>query len=83
MRCPSCGAEISDEALYCPYCGAQVMRTGSRPVDQLRRAMGRIFERLPIKRGPQARCPNCGAELGPEARFCVNCGYTRTGPEAS
>lgn len=52
-------------------------------MDQLRRAVGRIFERIPIKRGAQARCPNCGAELGPEARFCSNCGYTRAGPETA
>jgi hypothetical protein len=28
MNCPKCGKQVSDEAVYCPYCRAQLKATG-------------------------------------------------------
>jgi zinc-ribbon domain len=32
MKCPSCGKQISDEALYCSQCGARLLPNKAQPL---------------------------------------------------
>ena len=49
MRCPSCGAELPSQSAYCSKCGA---RASVEP----------------------RRCVNCGAELPSQSAYCSKCG---------
>lgn len=56
--CPSCGAELAEQAKFCSSCGAKVEDPEIEVVEA---------DVVPP-------CSNCGAELEPGAAFCNQCG---------
>ena len=59
LVCSECGREIPEGMDFCPFCG-RYSDTALRFDDQ-----GRYID---------DRCHSCGAELEPDARFCIVCG---------
>lgn len=57
--CPSCGAELEEDDIFCPECGHRL--AAEEPVQ-------------PMQMPQENRCPQCGNILGPEAKFCGACG---------
>jgi len=92
-RCPSCGAHLIPEAVYCPDCGENVAGIAAA------RPAAPVFEppmEPPVAEAPKAaepavherRCPECGTQLIPEAIFCPECGTSvpaapETAPDAA
>jgi len=64
QRCPDCNQMIPDDAVFCPFCGHQIM----------------VFQRCSScgkNLSPKARfCPRCGArvERQTKPRICSKCG---------
>ncbi len=80
IKCPQCGMENLDGALFCDECGVSLTEAVSQPA-----------EVSPAEAAPAApvgevappvvgaiKCPNCGNENPPDARFCENCGAALT-----
>lgn len=73
LRCPICSRAVSQDATFCPHCGASMV--GSVTPGPGQDQVGALT------------CSNCGAPLGSESRFCGDCGapqhteaVTATGP---
>ena len=60
IACASCGASLSEGALFCPECGAKVRQ----PEDVVQEDNAQAVR----------VCPACGAEVGEEEAFCMHCG---------
>lgn len=60
--CPTCGAQVPDDAMFCNKCGTQVPPKAA-PVQEESAA-----------EEPLQVCPTCGKEVAPDALFCVSCG---------
>ncbi|MGQ9926260.1 MAG: zinc ribbon domain-containing protein [Chloroflexaceae bacterium] len=69
MKCPSCGAEGPDDALFCIECGVSLrpVTTGATTV-------------LPGATADARICGVCGAANPPHAAYCVRCGTLIKGP---
>ena len=65
--CPSCGATISKDVLFCPNCGTKIERPQPEPEPQ----------------PTQKVCPECGAAVDEEDVFCTNCGARVDSEESS
>jgi hypothetical protein len=44
MRCPACGVEVVEQAVYCHKCGARVLSEGDEPLEDSRPADGPVSE---------------------------------------
>ncbi len=81
-KCPKCGAEASDEALFCGICRAKFVEAPPPPaIAQTCSSCGAGIEpymvyctkcgqRITVKR----ICPSCGYENPIHAKFCTKCG---------
>ena len=67
VTCPSCGATISKDVLFCPNCGTKIERPQPEPEPQ----------------PTQKVCPECGAAVDEEDVFCTNCGARVDSEESS
>ncbi|WP_129632962.1 zinc ribbon domain-containing protein [Candidatus Oscillochloris fontis] len=63
MRCPSCNAELPDDAHFCIECGIILDTPVTGPTHQLQ-----------PKAAGQIRCATCGTANPAHAIFCVRCG---------
>lgn len=63
MKCPSCSAELPDDARFCIECGVSLDRGTTGPTVHLK----------PGNQAP-AVCVACGAHNPSHALFCVRCG---------
>ena len=63
VRCTSCGASVSKDALFCPKCGAKVEKPAAPEETNEENA-----------EEPVRFCSICGEKLAADAQFCVNCG---------
>ncbi len=59
-KCPECGAELEEEALFCGECGCKF--TACEP------------EPIPEPENSTIICPSCGAENQRGKKFCIKCG---------
>ena len=67
--CANCGAEIQDNALWCPGCGADAGQAVDTPETMLRVEP----EPSPVPVSP-AFCPSCGNPVAEKSAFCPACG---------
>lgn len=58
--CEKCGAQLSDEAVFCNACGHRVGSSGDNPSK-------------PIKEGEVYKCPYCGEILPSDVTHCPTC----------
>lgn len=71
--CSNCGQRLTDNAKFCPNCGATVEK-GREDVTPERK---QVFE------GEIRKCPNCGEALKAFEATCPVCGYELRGVKAS
>lgn len=81
-KCPKCGAETSDKALFCGICGVKLVEAPTPPaVLQTCPSCGaeikpgivycpKCGKRISVKK----TCPSCGSENPLHAKFCTKCG---------
>jgi hypothetical protein len=72
--CPICGTHVSEGETSCPYCGEifDCYRLINCPVCGL--LVEEDIEVCECGAVLNDRCPECGAPLGPEDRYCRKCG---------
>lgn len=58
--CTSCGKDILEQSVYCPFCGTVSKRTISAEIAKLEPMKG-LF------------CPKCSKRTVPESKFCMWC----------
>lgn len=59
IKCPSCGAEVPQDATFCAGCGTAISRTENEKT--YAEACTKV-------------CPNCGEKLADNVLFCTQCG---------
>ncbi|MGC8644903.1 MAG: zinc ribbon domain-containing protein [Thermoplasmata archaeon] len=70
MYCRKCGAEIPDDSVFCPKCGARQDSQTASP-DQTAGGQVEVLKEM--------KCPSCGAPLNPaEGEAMVVCSYCGT-----
>ncbi len=81
IKCPQCGTENLDGALFCDECGASLSEVSAQPSEA---APAEAPAEAPVEAAPPVvgalKCPSCGHENPPDARFCENCGAALTAP---
>lgn len=60
MKCPKCGAEVSETAIFCPDCGVTLTQTTEVSEEAVTLYCRKCGEKLPEG---VAYCPNCGEPL--------------------
>ena len=77
--CQNCGAALEPGMSFCVMCGAPVPPTGATAPEPA--PLPHVAPPLPVAAPmpiaapvPAKTCPVCGAELEPNASFCVMCG---------
>ncbi len=81
IKCPQCGTENLDGALFCDECGASLAEATAAPAEVAAPAEA-APEVVPPVVGA-LKCPSCGHENPPDARFCENCGAALTAPAST
>ena len=75
MYCDKCGAQIPDDAVFCPKCGNKVSSSGATATQS---ATPKSSER-PVIAAPEIqalKCPSCGAPLKPAmGEMIITCEY--------
>ena len=69
MFCQVCGAQINDDAAFCPACGTTLKITPPRPKEVKPPGQG--------ENGRNAVCPFCGFEYYSRSDFCPRCGMDK------
>ena len=70
-RCPKCGKQ-AHEGKFCNFCGANLdeklcPKCGAK-------AEGKFCGVCGAQLAANVRCPDCGSQLSPDAKFCTGCG---------
>ncbi|MCI8517896.1 MAG: zinc ribbon domain-containing protein [Hungatella sp.] len=91
MKCPKCGAEMMDGAVFCGDCGARMDGGGAQvsaaPVtespaveyDETEADTSGAVEAAGAVQEGSVFCPNCGKRLAADDVFCDECGYQLNG----
>ena len=81
MICNRCQNQIEDGSQFCLYCGSRQEPAQQWPVEQTvwneNPPAGNYPQYQPVYAAP--RCPQCGNEMDPNARFCGICGWSTSG----
>lgn len=70
IKCPKCGAELSNDDSFCPACGAYIsveLREEIRKENGEKPASTPLFEE-------EKKCSKCGQIVGKDDKFCEYCG---------
>ncbi len=70
-KCPKCGAEIADSALFCSVCGN---KTSSEEEKEPEEAKTETKEEAPVVEETPSSCPACNEPIDKNAAFCSKCG---------
>lgn len=84
-RCPNCGAEVSNESVFCSGCGEKMPPEEQEAVEEpsveealtKESAAGQVVVEEVVEavaQGNPKSCTNCGAEVVAGASFCAECG---------
>lgn len=83
--CPNCGAQQSEDATFCEYCGQPLPDVATSKPEA--RALPQASAHPPTVAitPPDAPlvCPRCGAKLAPDSAFCDMCGVPLRDPRLS
>lgn len=89
IKCPQCGTENLDGALFCDECGASLSELAAQPLEAAPAEAKPTevvppAEAAPTEVAPPVvgvlKCPSCGHENPPDARFCEDCGAALAAP---
>lgn len=81
-KCPYCGAELSDESLFCTECGKELSKNNMCPHcgasvndgDVFCMECGKKIDEVPTTTTKQPKCPHCGACVNEGDVYCMECG---------
>ena len=74
-KCPSCGAQISDDSRFCAECGKEIPQGIVCPHCGSSVKEGDAFcPACGYKMKQENECPHCGVKLNDSDIFCQNCG---------
>jgi len=88
MKCPNCGNQVQEDAVFCDQCGTRLPRpeaatavanastTTQQPAAEQEQAAGQGI--VPAQEG---RCANCGTVNTPGEMFCGECGAPLAAPQ--
>ncbi|MHB0855992.1 MAG: double zinc ribbon domain-containing protein [Anaerolineae bacterium] len=77
MKCPNCGNESQEDAMFCDQCGTRLQQ----PASVVENPVTVDEPIVPVVSEPQeAVCPNCGATNTPGEAFCSECGTPLAAP---
>ncbi len=78
IRCPQCGTENIDGALFCDECGAELSGVAVPQAPQVPKEEQAAPQGVPSAEVEQVAvgkvCQNCGHQNPQDASFCENCG---------
>ena len=79
MNCPSCGAQLPDDATFCYKCGTRVGQGG--PPQQAAQQQPEKPRNVMAPTGATSfKCPNCGAPIAPKfGEMVITCEYCGSG----
>ena len=91
IKCPSCGTELKPGAKFCPGCGYNMSNPApaeqsappfdsSAPAEENKTETAAPVVPLEKENESGIKCPSCGMELKPGAKFCPGCGYNMNNP---
>ncbi|OPZ88720.1 MAG: Double zinc ribbon [Firmicutes bacterium ADurb.Bin419] len=70
-KCPNCGSEIADSAVFCSVCGN---KTSSEEEIAPEEANAETKEEAPVVEETPSLCPACNEPIDKNAAFCSKCG---------
>ncbi len=82
IKCPHCGRMTGQETGFCDECGLELNSVAIKPVTVAEAMASGTLDKLTGATGDFS-CPNCGAPLRPNAKFCKNCGTRITAGAAA
>lgn len=80
LVCRSCGAALEEKSKFCPECGERVVRNDDSADGEMivcPQCGSRVKKgRFCLECGHKfvTRCPKCGVDVAPGAKFCPECG---------
>ena len=75
IKCSNCGADIKQDAKFCPECGKKVLKEGMMPCPKCDAEIPKGSKFCPeCGKKLVSQCGKCSAELPPGAKFCLECG---------
>lgn len=77
MYCTKCGAQIPDDALFCPKCGQkQGAQTNTSPQSAPKEQSGAKEQVIAASGVTELKCPGCGAPIHPQlGEMIISCEY--------
>lgn len=68
-KCPKCGAEVKNDALFCSICGEKMPQEEPEIIVD-----AQVIEDKEATEETKKFCGNCGKEVNADAAFCPECG---------
>lgn len=83
MKCPNCGNEAQDDAVFCDQCGARLRQPeAAAPAAAPSPAPAPAAQpAAPAEPAQAITCPSCGADTTPGELFCGECGAKLAAPQ--
>ncbi|HIX82377.1 MULTISPECIES: zinc ribbon domain-containing protein [unclassified Thomasclavelia] len=70
LKCPVCGAAITDKQAFCISCGTNLKELATAKEEPAIKVEEKVSE----------SCPYCGAPINPNQKFCIQCGKSLEKP---
>lgn len=84
MKCPHCGNQTQEDAIFCDQCG-QKLPKGGLEGDSAQQAVSETSSAVATiqaqSAAPEIVCPSCGASATPGEMFCNECGAPLEAPQ--
>ncbi|NLG51588.1 MAG: zinc-ribbon domain-containing protein [Chloroflexi bacterium] len=85
MKCPNCGTQVQEDAIFCDQCGTRLPRPEAANATANAAANAAATAQQPAAEQPtpaqEGRCSNCGNVNTPGEMFCGECGAPLAAPQ--
>lgn len=79
MDCKSCGAELREEAVFCPMCGTPIDSVTCPRCRAAVKSEAKFCPKCGMPMDGSTVCGRCGAPIPPTTEFCPKCGVSADG----